>query len=249
LTPEPTNRSRGEHAVDHELFDLTRAKLMAEYNSGWNSTVSAVMKRQTLGKILYYNEIYQHIVNVPGIVCEFGVQWGATSALLTNLRATYEPYNFLRKFVGFDTFSGFPSVDDKDGAAVHVGDLAVPAGHEDTLWKILQIHEANAPLPHIQKFDLIKGDAAETVPAWLDRNPQAVIALAIFDMDLYEPTKAVFEAVLPRLTRGSVLVFDELNHPEFPGETTAVQEIIGLNKLRLRRSPHYSFGSWAVFGE
>jgi predicted O-methyltransferase YrrM len=69
------------------------------------------------------------------------------------------------------------------------------------------------------------------------------------DRDLYEPTKAALEAVLPRLTAGSVLVFDELNHPEYPGETQAVQEVLGVNRLRLRRSPNLTFGSWAVFGE
>jgi hypothetical protein len=42
---------------------------------------------------------------------------------------------------------------------------------------------------------------------------------------------------------------DELNHPEYPGETQAVQEVLGVNRLRLRRSPNLTFGSWAVFGE
>ena len=29
----------------------------------------------------------------------------------------YEPFNYTRRIVGFDTFEGFPSVDPKDGSA------------------------------------------------------------------------------------------------------------------------------------
>jgi hypothetical protein len=49
--------------------------------------------------------------------------------------------------------------------------------------------------------------------------------------------------------KGSVLVFDELNHPHWPGETTAVNEVLGLNNLKLHRFPYHTYGSFAVFGE
>lgn len=42
-------------------------------------------------------------------------------------------------------------------------------------------------------FELIKGDATETIDKWLDNNPGASIALAIFDMDVYAPTKGVLQ--------------------------------------------------------
>ena len=68
-------------------------------------------------------------------------------------------------------------------------------------------------------------------------------------MDLYKPTKNVLELILPRLTKGSLLVFDELNSETFPGETRAVIEVLGLNNLRLRRNPNQPICAWAVFGE
>lgn len=40
---------------------------------------------------------------------------------------------------------------------------------------------------------------------------------------------------MPHLTRGSVLGFDELNCGEFPGETVAVREVLGLDRVALRR--------------
>jgi hypothetical protein len=42
---------------------------------------------------------------------------------------------------------------------------------------------------------------------------------------------------MKRVTKGSVIVFDELNCPEFPGETLAVLETFGLNKYAIKRSP------------
>jgi hypothetical protein len=70
--------------------------------------------------------------------------------------------------------------------------------------------------------------------------------MAIFDMDLYKPTKDALNAVIPRLTKGSILVFDQLNHEKFPGETQAVMEVLGLNKLKLRRDPHQSYCAYTV---
>jgi hypothetical protein len=50
--------------------------------------------------------------------------------------------------------------------------------------------------------------------------------MAIFDMDIYKPTKDVLEKIIPRLVKGSLLVFDELNFKAFPGETIAVNEVL-----------------------
>jgi hypothetical protein len=37
-------------------------------------------------------------------------------------------------------------------------------------------------------------------------------ALAYFDLDLYEPTRAVLEQIRPYLTKGSIVAFDEFAH-------------------------------------
>ena len=123
------------------------------------------------------------------------------------------------------------------------------SGHEELLERILTLHESFTPQSNLRKFGLIKGDATVTVDTWLADNPHAIISLAIFDMDLYEPTQKVLEKILPRLVKGSVLVFDEINHPLFPGETRALDEVMGLNNLRLRKSPLHPHGAWVVYGE
>jgi hypothetical protein len=174
------------------------------------------------------------------------LQWGATMAQLTNLRGMYESYNFSRKIFGFDTYEEFATVDTKGGGFSKVGDYKTAEHYEGVLEQMLALHESFCPIPHIRKFELVKGDASVTIGTWLEKNPHAIVSLAIFDMDGYK-TRDVLEKIKPRLSKGSVLVFDELNCPYFPGETRALDEVIGLNKLSPRRYPQQPYCAWAVY--
>jgi hypothetical protein len=99
------------------------------------------------------------------------------------------------------------------------------------------LHEATNPISHLKKYELVKGDAIETVPLYLKQHPETIISLAIFDFDIYVPTKAALAAIKPHLCKGSILVFDELGDDIFPGETVALQEVFGLNNVRIQRLP------------
>ena len=65
-------------------------------------------------------------------------------------------------------------------------------------------------------------------------------------MDIYQPTKCCLGLIEDRLTKGSLLGFDEVNNQTFPGETTALMEAIGLPNLRLERLPNTSNTCYAV---
>jgi Macrocin-O-methyltransferase (TylF) len=248
MTKELSSRSNSESQLGEELKNIT-AECLSRFTGEWNNHLLVTLKRQTLSRVLYWDQLYRRILGKPGVICEFGVQWGASLAQLINLRGIYEPYNISRLIYGFDTFSGFVSVDKKDGGFSEAGDYATSKGYEETLESLLNIHEAFCPVSHKKKFELIKGDASVTVQKWLADNPSAIISMAIFDMDVYKPTRDVLEAIIPRLTKGSLLVFDELNCPTFPGETRAVDEILKLNNLRLEHFPHQPYCAWAVFGD
>lgn len=206
------------------------------------------LNRQTLTRILFMDELYRKAVPVHGVVMEFGVRWGQNLALFESFRGMYEPYNHTRRVIGFDTFSGFPSVSAADGDAplVREGAYGVGENYEHHLSDVLAYHEQESPLSHIRKYELVKGDVAETLPRYLEENPQTIVALAYFDLDLYEPTRACLEAIKDRLTKGSVIGFDELCAPDFPGETQALSEVLGLGSLRISRSPIGSYPSYAV---
>jgi len=247
ITGELTQQSADEQARTGELFDIATS-LLPKFGIQWNMHNLVTLRRQSLSRLLYYDHLYKQIVDIPGVICEFGVQWGATLAQLINLRGIYEPFNHSRKIFGFDTFEGFPILEDKDGNFAAAGDYATDAHYEDTLERLLALHESFSPIAHVKKFELIKGDASTTIDHWLAENPHAIVAMAIFDMDVYRPTRDVLEKITPRLTKGSLLVFDELNCPHFPGETRAVDEVIGLNNLALHHFPHQTYCAWAVFG-
>ena len=246
---EFTQRSSSELSNDDQLQAIARKRYVeGGFGAQWNYHSIAFIKRQVLSRLLYLDHVYRRILDTPGVICEFGVHWGGTLATICNLRAIHEPYNHSRKVFGFDTFSGFPDVDSADGGRVTQGDYSTSAGYEEELETLLGLHESFSPLSHMRKFELVKGDVAETVPRWLTDNPHAIISMAMFDMDIYKPTRSTLELILPRLVKGSLLVFDELNCEYFPGETQAVLEVLGLNNLRLQRFPHQPFCAFAEFG-
>lgn len=194
---------------------------------------------KTLSRILFFHEMYRRIVETHGIICEFGVRWGQTLSLLSALRGIYEPFNRHRKIVGFDTFEGFRGLSEQDGAACKCvdGAFSVSPDYEAYLGHLMGLQEALNPISHLKKWELVKGDAVETIPDYLSRHPETIISLAIFDFDIYKPTKAALQAIRPHLCKGSVLVFDELCDDIFPGETLALREVFDLGSLRIQRLP------------
>ncbi len=205
------------------------------------------ISRMEITEILCLNQIYQNILNKPGVIMEFGVQYGRKLSTLIKLRGIYEPYNYIREIIGFDTFVGFTNKLTKDEKknGWKKNDYKTIKNFESMIEKYLNLEESNAHISWKKKFKLVKGDASKTIFKYLKDNPHTVIGMAIFDMDVYSPTKKVLEAIKPRLYKGSILVFDELNFRPFPGETLAVMESIGLNNLKFN-SFHGSQICWAV---
>lgn len=206
-------------------------------------------RSSVLAKVFYLNELYQRILDKPGVIMEFGVWWGQNMVLFESLRAIYEPYNYTRRVVGFDTFTGYASISDKDGDSDYVSDGAYSVSHdyESFLARLLNYHQQENSMPQITKYDLVKGDAGKELKEYLNKHPETIIALAYFDMQLYKPTKECLEAIKPHLTRGSVIAMDEINSLEFPGETIALKEVWDLNKLKIIRSQFLPDRAFIVF--
>jgi hypothetical protein len=206
------------------------------------------LSSKSLSRILFFHEIYRKILHTHGVVIEFGVRWGQTLSLLSALRGIFEPFNRHRKIIGFDTFDGFRGMSAKDGTQCKTvdGSFSVPEDYERYLETVLGLQEALNPIPHLKKFELVRGNATETIPEYLKQHPETLVSLAIFDFDIYQPTKAALEAIKPHLFKGSVLVFDELGDDIFPGETIALREVFGTNDLKIERFPMTARVSYVV---
>lgn len=205
------------------------------------------LDRRLVSRILFVDEIYRKILPVHGSIFEFGVRYGSNLSLFTSMRGIHEPFNHNRKIIGFDTFEGFASVDAKRDPGSKSGDFGVTAGYEEFLEGLLRHHEKMAPLENIEKFRLVKGDATRTIGEYLAQHQETVVALCYFDFDIYQPTASCLQAIVPYLTRGSVLVFDECNDATFPGETAALRDVLGTNKFRLERSAYRANAAYLVY--
>lgn len=212
------------------------------------NNIGLFTKRQELTKTLFFADLYRKFLPVHGVIMEFGVRWGQNLVTLTNLRGMLEPYNYSRKIIGFDTFAGFPSVHENDGdhSIIKKGAFSVTDGYEDYLSNVLNYHEMESPLSHIKKHELVKGDATVELETYLKKHPETIVAFAYFDFDLFEPTKKCLELLKPYLTKGSIIGFDELLDPQFPGETVALRESSGLQNLAIQRMHYGGIQSYTI---
>lgn len=204
--------------------------------------------RQSITKFLSRYEIFKKILSVQGSIVECGVLFGGGLMTWAQLSAIFEPVNYQRKIIGFDTFAGFTSItkEDRTGTSelVKKGGLAVDS-YED-LKESIRLYDLNRSLSHINKVILVKGDIKKTVPRYLKKNPHTVVSLLYIDVDVYEPTVVALRHFVPRIPKGGIIAFDELNAETFPGETIAVLKEIGINNLRIQRFPFDTFISYAI---
>lgn len=221
-----------------ESPDSTRDKL---------SHVAKYMRRQDLTRLLARYEIFKRVLHVKGSIVECGVFRGSGLMSWANFSAILEPTNLMRRIYGFDTFDGFPSVAPEDASRTRPpqpGDLR--ANCLDELKQIVRAFDMNRPLGHVPKVELFAGDATKTIPEAVARMPHLVVSLLFLDFDLYEPTRAALEHFVPRMPKGAVIAFDELDNPAWPGETQALLDGLGINRLRLERLDFDPYIGFAV---
>ena len=212
------------------------------------NNLALFLSSKDLSRILFMEHIYKQIIDVQGVIMDFGTRWGQNLAIFQSLRGLYEPFNRHKKIIGFDTFKGFPSLSPKDGRSdlMKLGNTATTKDYVKYLDELMTSQEKLNPLSHIKKYELRVGDSSKEIDKYLKENPHTIIALAYFDFDIYLPTKKCLDAIKPRLVKGSILAFDELNDPDSPGETVALMESWGLNNIRLKRYPLTSRTSYFV---
>lgn len=124
------------------------------------------------------------LANPDGLWLEFGVASGTTIRHLADLHNG--------KIYGFDSFQGLP---ERWFSLVDKGKFA-------------------GPIPVVpDNVELVTGWFSDTLPLFLSTHTGVVSFLHV-DCDLYSSTKTIFDWLGPRLTTGSVIVFDEYwNYP------------------------------------
>ncbi|MEK7765816.1 MAG: class I SAM-dependent methyltransferase [bacterium] len=204
-------------------------------------------RRKTVTRFLALYELFKRAQPVKGSIVECGVNRGFGLMSWAHFSAVLEPANLMRRIYGFDSFAGFTAVHAKDKNRFKTaakGGLAADSYRE--LLELANIYDTDRFLGHVNKINLIKGDATRTIPEFAARNGHLVVSLLFMDFDLYEPTKVALETFVPRMPKGAVLAFDELDNHIWPGETQAALDVVGLGKLRLQRLDFDPYISFAV---
>lgn len=235
-----------------EAVEAQRNKALFDANpSSWETKLEnfpKYVRRQNLTRFLSLYEIFKRTLPIKGSIVECGVNHGFGLMSWAKFSAILEPVNLTRRIYGFDTFEGFPNVSEKDRSAasqhVKAGDLA--ADVHDELTQLIDIYDSTRFLGHVKKVNLVRGDATKTIPDFVKANPHLVVSLLFMDFDLYEPTKIALEHFLPRMPKGAVLAFDELDNPLWPGETLAMLEAHAKRPLRIERVEFDPYIGFAV---
>jgi hypothetical protein len=218
------NSSTTQLAAREQLVRLFQSRPFSDEllltNFGLFSRASA------LAKIFFLHEAYLKIKNIPGDIYVFGVWLGQDIVVLESMRAMIEPYNASRKLVGFDTFEGYVGISalDKTSETIKPEGYTTEKNYQQFLEDLLAYHRQENTLGHAVTHKLISGDVTKTAKEYVEANTSSMVAMAYFDLALYEPTISALNSISDRLMPGSVIVLDELNDPRYPGETIAFRE-------------------------
>jgi hypothetical protein len=198
------------------------------------SSPNLVTNRVSVQTLISRYELYKMILEVPGDIVECGVYQGNSFLWLAHLSVILEPYAINRRFIGFDTFTGFTNIDEKydpnDISNNNFSDTSV-----ELIEKSLQALDVVRPVNRIKRFELVKGDIIETVPKYVKDNPAFTCSMLILDTDLYRPTLTALKHILPHMPKGSLVVFDEYNYENFRGETRALKDYKEIGNFKIKR--------------
>lgn len=212
---------------------------MKKTDNKWQNFEMYVHRRHLARFIVRY-ELFKKILDVKGSIIECGVYEGGGLLGWAKLSSILEPYALNRKIIGFDTFEGFPEISKKDNGKGNQNLRKGAFKTDDTTYEniLLSIDKYNNEryLNNFDKIELVKGDAVRTIPNYLKKNKHLIIALLFMDFDLYEPTKVALETFLPRIPKGGIIAFDQVNNSGWAGETIAlVEKWTTLNQLEIKK--------------
>ena len=183
-----------------KLYDLNKN---FEYENGFYATADP----SRFSKFITHLEFFKQTSNVRGEIVEFGIFKGNSFFRWIKFRDLLEQTNS-RKVIGFDIFGDFPEAgfdQDKEKRDAFVSETN--GGKSITLEEINELLDKQGLNKNV---DIIKGDILQTLDIYLQKNPHLKISLLHIDVDLYEPTKHILEKLFDRVTKGGIIIFDEI---------------------------------------
>ena len=87
------------------------------------------------------------------------------------------------------------------------------------------------------RLQLIKGNACETIPRYVEENRGMRISILHLDFDTYEPTLIALQSFWPLVVRGGIVLCDEYGIRGW-GESEALDEFFKDKEIKIQKVPH-----------
>ena len=162
---------------------------------------------------------------VPGAFIEAGVALGGSAIVLARIKETERPLDL------YDVFAMIPPPGPQDGEDAHKRYAEIKAGGSSGLGGNTYYGYVDGLIDQVrgnlqgfgidlqrEHVSLVQGLFEDTL------HPPGPVALAHIDCDWYEPVRTCIDRLLPRLSPGGILVFDD--YSSYSGCTRAVDELL-----------------------
>lgn len=209
---------------DHEYFEA-RNRFASEYSDAslwfvadnWPLFAGIV----NIGRFLSIYDLVKKVIDLPGHFCELGCWNGTNLVYLAKIVSILKPQSYT-EVIGFDWFQGLKASSiNKEKDTADEGIEGEFKGNIELLEDVIRLYDLD------EFVRLVKGDVVETIPAFLQARKDIRFSFIYVDLDLYSPVKVGIELLYSRLLKGGVMVFDEYNLEDWPGETSAVHDVLG----------------------
>jgi hypothetical protein len=205
--------------------------------------------RMHFTKMLEQYEIYKLAMHRPGHIVELGVYRGES---FFNWARFVEAHNMGERetrIIGFDSFTGFTNVSEKDISAANRSEASLAHEHGikvggfdpgeralERIKELIEIFENDHFVPQKRRLELVVGDVTKTIPQYVEEHPGLRISLLHLDVDLYEPTLIGLKYLFPLVVSGGVIVLDEYGQEKFAGESAAFDDYFGKKRPKVTKS-------------
>ena len=218
------------------MFILPNKKDVYLYETGFHLTADS----ERYGKLLTHYEAYKKILNIPGEIVECGVYKGTSLTRFASFRNMFET-SAARKIIGFDNFnSEYPDTKFIEDQPQREKWLATAGPDSITVPQLKKVFEQL----NLDNHEFIEGNIEDTLPKYIEENPQLKIALLNIDIDFVESTYCSLQYLYDRVCRGGIILLD--NYGAFHGDTLGVEKFFKEREIKMNFEK-LSFVSRPVF--
>ena len=188
---------------------------------------------ERIRKLLVRYEIFRQTLELPGDIIECGVFKGVGLFQWLKDLAIFDP-DSKKRIVGFDLFDNFEeSLQDWEKKEIDrfVQEANYQGTDPDQLMKIAR------KMQQEHRLELIKGNACQTIPRYVEKNQGMRISLLHLDFDVYEPTLVALQKFWPLVVKGGIVLFDEYAVRGL-GESEAVDEFFRDKVVKIQKVPY-----------